>query len=234
VQAVGVLLTGNALDNLPAAMSDGHHCFDLNNDGTLDLMSECSGGHERILPMPSEASRPTDLPFKWTLLNWNPHGHIPPGVYDKPHFDIHFVMDTIENVFAISPDHAARRKSVAITSPGPGYRFRPATCTPISKTWRPSPRDGQSPDRPDGVGVPRRSVHADVDLRDVRGSRHVLRGNDLGPVPQVGPDVCTPIKRVPAVAVAGRSTRSCVRYSKDRAEYTVSLEVSNGAKPAGR
>ena len=29
-------------------------------------------------------------------LGWNPHGHEPPGVYDIPHFDIHFYMITEE------------------------------------------------------------------------------------------------------------------------------------------
>jgi hypothetical protein len=35
-------------------------------------------------------------------LNWNPHGHIPPGVYDLPHFDFHFYIEPIEKIFAIS------------------------------------------------------------------------------------------------------------------------------------
>ena len=36
------------------------------------------------------------MPLKWALLNWNPHGHIPPGIYDRPHFDVHFYMEPIE------------------------------------------------------------------------------------------------------------------------------------------
>ena len=60
--------------------------------------------------MPSEASRQPDLQFKWALLNWNPHGHIPPGAYDKPHFDVQFYIQPIEEVFAIEsgpcgPEH---------------------------------------------------------------------------------------------------------------------------------
>ncbi len=30
-------------------------------------------------------------------------GHIPPGVYDLPHFDVHFYLEPIEDVFAIEP-----------------------------------------------------------------------------------------------------------------------------------
>jgi hypothetical protein len=31
-------------------------------------------------------------PFQHAWLNWNPNGHPPAGVYDKPHFDLHFYM----------------------------------------------------------------------------------------------------------------------------------------------
>jgi hypothetical protein len=30
--------------------------------------------------------------FKHIWLNWNPAGHEPPGIYDLPHFDIHYYM----------------------------------------------------------------------------------------------------------------------------------------------
>lgn len=29
-------------------------------------------------------------PYKFITLDWNPHGHEPSGIYDKPHFDFHF------------------------------------------------------------------------------------------------------------------------------------------------
>ena len=42
-----------------------------------------------ILTFPEQASA---TPFKWLMLNWNPQGHIPPGVYDVPHHDFHFYI----------------------------------------------------------------------------------------------------------------------------------------------
>mgnify|MGYP000951873477 CR=1 FL=1 len=33
-------------------------------------------------------------PFKHIWLNWNPAGHEPPGIYDLPHFDVHFYSIT--------------------------------------------------------------------------------------------------------------------------------------------
>jgi hypothetical protein len=32
------------------------------------------------------------LPFTHLYLVWEPHGHEPPGVYDVPHFDVHFYI----------------------------------------------------------------------------------------------------------------------------------------------
>jgi hypothetical protein len=51
------------------------------------------------------------------------------------------------------------------------------------------------------------------------------------------PDTCFPIKTTAAVAVAGRyPSKSCIRYLKDRSEYTVSLEgfELRQASPPGR
>jgi hypothetical protein len=67
------------LEGLPAAPSDGHHCFDRNKDGKVDQQTECIASHEWIIPLPSEAARRPEIPFKWVGLNWNPHGHIPRG-----------------------------------------------------------------------------------------------------------------------------------------------------------
>ncbi|MGE5189865.1 MAG: DUF5602 domain-containing protein [Gemmatimonadota bacterium] len=33
-------------------------------------------------------------PFDHIVVDWNPRGHVPPGVYDVPHFDFHFCMVT--------------------------------------------------------------------------------------------------------------------------------------------
>ncbi len=44
---------------------------------------------EHVLALPTAVKVP---PFTHLVLNWNPHGHVPPGVYDVPHFDFHFYM----------------------------------------------------------------------------------------------------------------------------------------------
>jgi len=69
--AIGITLTETALTNLPKEPLPG-------------LMFT-----EHILALPAKASA---TPFTHAVLNWNPHGHIPAGVYTVPHFDFHFYM----------------------------------------------------------------------------------------------------------------------------------------------
>jgi hypothetical protein len=226
VQAIGVLFSGAALDGLPTAPSDGHHCFDVNKDDSIDPEHECSGSHETVLPLPSDAARKADLPFKWAMLNWNPHGHIPPGIYDKPHFDVHFYIDPIEKVFAIE------------TGPcGPEH----VRCDLFARARQPLPANYMHADFKDVEAVaPAMGNHlVDPTAPEFRGvpfTRTWIYGANEGRVTfyeemvtlaymKSQPDTCYPIKTAAAVAVAGRyPTKSCIRYAKDKAEYTVSLE----------
>lgn len=69
---IGVTFTEAALSGLPTELPD---------TGTKDW--------EHPLPLPAQAAV---APFTHVTMNWNPHGHIPPGVYDVPHFDFHFYI----------------------------------------------------------------------------------------------------------------------------------------------
>ena len=225
-KAIGVAFQANALEGLPATHSDGNHCFDRNNDGTIDLKEECFGTHEWIIPLPSEAARRADIPFKWVGLNWNPHGHIPPGVYDLPHFDIHFYIDPIEKVRAIAsgpcgpefvrcdqfkiattalpanymhPDY----KSVDAVAPAMGNHLIDLTGPEFNKlkftrTWIYGTYDG------------RVTFYEEMVTRDFLLSR---------------PDTCFPLKSPPAVEVKGYyPTQTCIRYLPKTNEHTVSME----------
>ncbi|MBN9383888.1 MAG: hypothetical protein J0H74_24245 [Chitinophagaceae bacterium] len=61
---------------------------------SLDTSSPEGPGHNHenmiSLLFPSQAK--DTVPFLHFGLDWNPHGHEPAGVYDKPHFDFHFYM----------------------------------------------------------------------------------------------------------------------------------------------
>ncbi|MBB4079721.1 hypothetical protein GGR28_002346 [Lewinella aquimaris] len=54
-----------------------------------------------VLRLPAGVSLP---PYDHITLDWNEHGHEPPHVYDKPHFDVHFYFMTEAERDAIGPD----------------------------------------------------------------------------------------------------------------------------------
>ena len=80
--AIGIELTADAFEGLPKQLTDGGWCH-VAEDGAI----RCLPGHEFVLSLPEAAAVP---PYQWVLLNWNPQGHIPPRVYNHPHFDFHF------------------------------------------------------------------------------------------------------------------------------------------------
>jgi hypothetical protein len=87
---VGVALSEDVLDGLPPdgapggmTMPDGHSTFEF------------------VLEMPED--NPT--PFLHATLDWNPAGHEPPGIYDHPHFDVHFYTISNSERMAIHPEN---------------------------------------------------------------------------------------------------------------------------------
>jgi hypothetical protein len=65
-------------------------------------------------------------PFTHALLDWNPNGHEPAGLYDKPHFDFHFYIIPESERMAIP---AYETDSTGFLNyPTPGYT--PATYVP--------------------------------------------------------------------------------------------------------
>ena len=82
--AMGIILNEKALENLPSG-HDGH-------EGPISF--------ENILELPQQAD---STPFEFVTFDWNPMGHEPPGVYDIPHFDLHFYMISNEERMTITP-----------------------------------------------------------------------------------------------------------------------------------
>ncbi|WP_207425088.1 DUF5602 domain-containing protein [Pedobacter sp. SYSU D00535] len=104
--AVGVQLTEQALENLP----DGSH-----------LHAAHAEAPSYSLKLPSQKHL---TPFDHITLDWNPHGHPPENVFDKPHFDIHFYMMSEQERFAIGPDDP----KIELL---PEAQFMPANYVPI-------------------------------------------------------------------------------------------------------
>jgi hypothetical protein len=69
--AIGVTFTETALSGLPENTPSDVPFWDYE------------------LSLPKQVKVP---PYNHIVVDWNPRGHNPPGVYDVPHFDIHFYM----------------------------------------------------------------------------------------------------------------------------------------------
>lgn len=99
--ALGLVFHRKALDGLPEKKNVTSRCFDLDKNGKINDASECEGDYELRIAMPESVAGREDIPFKWVGFNWNPEGHVPPGTYDLPHFDMHFYMVPEEKIDSI-------------------------------------------------------------------------------------------------------------------------------------
>jgi hypothetical protein len=131
---LGIALDEKALDGLP---TDGMmYAFDLQ------------------LPAQSPA------PYRFAELDWNPHGHVPPGVYTVPHFDFHFYMvprSARDAIDPANPQFAAQASNLPTGDLVPPFYVVPGP--------------------PAAVAVPRMGVH----WSDVRSPElQALLGNPSG------------------------------------------------------
>ena len=129
--SVGVEFDADSLNDLPSAESDGR--WDVVN-AAGEVVWHCCG-HEVELGFAPEVAGL--IPFQHFVINWNPEGHPPPGVFDPPHFDFHF--------YNIS---SAQRRSIlaptaetACTENG----FVPVTCSDFEMLTQPLPAEQQPP-----------------------------------------------------------------------------------------
>jgi hypothetical protein len=223
--AIGVVWSSTALDGLPTD-SDEHRCFGRDKDGAKDANTKCQHTYEFVIPLPDAVALRSDIPFKWVLLNWNPVGHIPPGIYDVPHFDAHFEMGPIADVFAIEPGPC-----------GPEL----VRCDQFQTARKPLPPNYLAPDYVDVEAVvpamgnhlvdttgpefqkqpfARSWIYGVYDGKVIFYEAMVTRNYMLSK-----PNGCLPIKAPKAVAVAGLyPTEYCVRHNATTGEYSVSME----------
>lgn len=80
------------------------------NDAAMNSMP--TSGEESEVTLPLHAAAKAATPFDHIEVDWNPHGHEPIGIYDKPHFDFHFYMIAEAEVMAAT-DTAKLNANVA-------------------------------------------------------------------------------------------------------------------------
>ena len=91
-QQLGISISDQALNSVPIGGGAGGHNMH-ENMWTLKFHQKAS-----------------ITPFNHLGLGWNPNGHEPEHIYDKPHFDLHFYMMTPEEVATIPPYEQAAAK----------------------------------------------------------------------------------------------------------------------------
>ncbi len=110
--AMGVKLTEAALTGLPTEPPKEY------------------GGWDYVLALPKEAAV---TGYTHVFFLWNPKGHIPPGIYDVPHFDFHFYLtssDERERITVTEEDLAKARKQPPADYMPAGYALPPGTEEP--------------------------------------------------------------------------------------------------------
>jgi len=224
-RAIGVMFSAAALDGLPAG-SDDHHCIDRHTDGSVTAATKCAQTFEHVIPLPDAVARRTDIPFKWVLLNWNPLGHIPPGVYDVPHFDVHFEMAPIADIFAIEsgpcgPELVRCDQFQIARKPLPP-NYVPADFQNVDAVVPAMGNHLIDLTGPEFKKQPftRSWIYGVYDGKVIFFEEMVTRAHLLS-----RPNTCHPIKQAAAVATAGYyPTVSCIRHDATTGDYSVSME----------
>lgn len=107
---VGITCTATALEGLP---------MEKPKTGLI--------GYEIPLKLPAQAK---DTGIDHVAFDWNPLGHVPPGIYDVPHFDAHFYMMTTEERREITLEGDDKARTLKPPPPGvmpEGYIIAPGS-----------------------------------------------------------------------------------------------------------
>jgi hypothetical protein len=223
--AIGIALSPPALEGLPAG-SDMHHCTGRAADGSVAAQTRCIATFEHALPLPDDVAARADMPFKWVLLNWNPRGHIPPGIYDLPHFDVHFTIAPIAEIFAIQAGDCGP-EGVRCDQFARGKKAVPANYVPADfrDVDAVVPAMGNhlidvSGEEFHGHAFGRSFIYGVYDGRVTFYEQMVTRAYLLAK-----PDGCMPIKLPRAYAVAGYyPTTTCTRHDPRTGNFLISME----------
>lgn len=221
---LGVVLSAAALEYPPTHST--HH-------GDVETVVE--GGMSTIA-FPITLALPTDAehaPFTHVSLGWNPQGHAPRGIYDRPHFDLHFYMVSEADVRAIDPAD-------------PAFEVKAAKSKTIRAEYVPA-RYVATPDP-----IPRMGVHwvdaASPELNGKPFTTTFLYGFSDGKMNFVEPMITTAylesVRRTPGQVVrfdvqqpktfeipGAYPTAYSVRYDSDQDEYIIALEGLQQRRP---
>ncbi len=226
------MFSARTLQGLPEnpPTDDGKWCYDKDANGSVDPMTECSNGYENALSLSKSFRKTVDTPLTYLLVNWNPHGHGPPLVYDLPHFDIHFYMNAESERLKIRPGPCGELVNCDDYKLGkklPAPKYYPSDFEDLDAV---APAMGNHLiDRTGPEFHGQRFTHTFIYGAWNRGITFyepmVTHEWFSGLVDGTRDDACFPIKQPRAWQRSGwYPTQYCLRYRENRDELTASLE----------
>lgn len=229
--AIGLAATDTVYDALPYdPPTGGLYCYDKNGDGITDPHHECAGGYENALPLNENFTRRGDIPFTYALVNWNPHGHIPAGVWDSPHFDVHFYLNDNADRLAIRTGPCLQMTDCADYALGknlPAPPYRPSSYVDLDAI---EPAMGQhliNKNTPELNGAPFThtfiygSWNGEITFYEPMVNLNQYNGLRSGAIG----DICTPIEQPQSWQRSGwYPTQYCLRHRANRAETLTTIE----------
>ncbi len=173
-------------------------------------------GWEYNLRLPEEAMEKS--PYDHIGFDWNPRGHIPPGIYDTPHFDIHFYMLPYEERIKIDivGEELERCRIFPDAKYLPqGYFFAPGSEEPkMGSHWV----DKEAAEL-NGDPFTHSFLFGTYDGRMIFWEPMITKA-----FLETQPDILIPIKMPAAVQVAGYyPTKYQIKFDPDRKESTVAI-----------
>lgn len=169
-----------------------------------------------------ELSMPTQTkvtPYSHIVVNWNPHGHIPPGVYDVPHFDFHFYMISSNDRYKITAkgdDIAISNKKLPEKYVPVGYTLPEGTQEPRMGSHWVDPSSPEFNKQPFTKTFIYGSYDGEMTFLEPMASKAFLESR---------PNITEKIKLPVAYKQHGfYPTSYSIKYEPVRKEYTVSIE----------
>ncbi len=98
--------------------------FEMTMEAFNGLTQDPTNFAQSIFVLPLDQKAIDVTPFDHLVINWQPHGHPPVGVYTEPHFDFHFYKITLAEQLAIPPYSPASAAQFDLLPP---TGFMPAT-----------------------------------------------------------------------------------------------------------
>ncbi len=173
-------------------------------------------GTAYTLALPAEAA---GMGYDHIVVDWNPHGHVPPGVYDVPHFDFHFYLigeEAINKITAVGEDLERAHKAPVPEFMPEGYILPPGTEVP---------KMGAHAIDPTGDEFTKKSFTKTFLYGFYDGEMIFVEPMITNAYLETKPDVTVPVKVPKAYAkLAYYPTQYGVRYVADTGKYEITLQ----------